>query len=82
MRRLFDLIVHYNISNSQIYFYDQIRTFILPNDLKMLRLTWPKYQQRNTKWIIKPPAAARGTGIKVVNRWSQIPKKKPLIVQK
>jgi tubulin polyglutamylase TTLL4 len=58
------------------------RTYIIPQDLKLLRQAWPKYQQRNTKWIIKPPAAARGTGIKVVNRWSQIPKKRPLIVQK
>ena len=38
--------------------------------MKLLRKTWPKYAQRNFKWIIKPPARARGTGIK------------PLIVQK
>lgn len=58
------------------------RTYIIPNDLKMLRKIWPKYSARNAKWIIKPPASARGTGIKVVNRWSQIPKRKPLIVQR
>jgi tubulin polyglutamylase TTLL4 len=28
------------------------------------------------------PASARGTGIKVVHRWAQIPKKRPLVVQK
>lgn len=58
------------------------RTFVIPNDLKQLRRMWPHYNQRNVKWIIKPPASARGTGIKVVNRWSQIPKRKPLIVQR
>uniref|UniRef100_A0A2M4CHA3 Putative tubulin polyglutamylase ttll4 n=1 Tax=Anopheles darlingi TaxID=43151 RepID=A0A2M4CHA3_ANODA len=58
------------------------RTYIIPQDLKMLRQLWPRYNQRNCKWIIKPPASARGTGIKVVNRWSQIPKRKPLIVQR
>lgn len=58
------------------------RTFIIPQDLNMLRQTWHKYSQKNTKWIIKPPASARGTGIRVVNSWSQIPKRKPLIVQR
>lgn len=58
------------------------RTYIIPNDLKQLRSVWPRYSQHNVKWIIKPPASARGTGIKVVNRWSQIPKRKPLIVQR
>ncbi|XP_030384536.1 tubulin polyglutamylase TTLL4 isoform X2 [Scaptodrosophila lebanonensis] len=58
------------------------RTYIIPNDLGTLRKHWPKYAQRNTKWIIKPPASARGTGIRVINRWAQIPKRRPLIVQK
>lgn len=58
------------------------RTYILPQDLKSLRQMWPKYSQQNVKWIIKPPASARGVGIKVVNRWSQIPKRKPIIVQR
>ncbi|KAL5281209.1 TTLL4.2 family protein [Megaselia abdita] len=58
------------------------KTYILPQDLTTLRKYWPKYSQKNFKWIIKPPASARGTGIKVVNRWAQIPKRKPIIVQK
>ncbi|XP_075151826.1 tubulin tyrosine ligase-like 4A isoform X2 [Haematobia irritans] len=58
------------------------KTYIIPNDLKQLRKNWPKYSQRNVKWIIKPPASARGSGIKVVDRWTQIPKKKSTIVQK
>uniref|UniRef100_A0A1I8Q052 Tubulin polyglutamylase TTLL4 n=1 Tax=Stomoxys calcitrans TaxID=35570 RepID=A0A1I8Q052_STOCA len=57
-------------------------TYIIPNDLKQLRKSWPKYSQRNVKWIIKPPASARGSGIRVVDRWAQIPKRKSLIVQK
>ncbi|XP_059220254.1 tubulin monoglutamylase TTLL4 isoform X2 [Stomoxys calcitrans] len=58
------------------------KTYIIPNDLKQLRKSWPKYSQRNVKWIIKPPASARGSGIRVVDRWAQIPKRKSLIVQK
>ncbi|EDW76025.2 uncharacterized protein Dwil_GK15248 [Drosophila willistoni] len=58
------------------------RTYIIPNDLCSLRRHWPRYAQRNTKWIIKPPASARGAGIRVINRWGQIPKRRPLIVQK
>lgn len=58
------------------------RTFVIPADLKQLHRLWPAYSHRNSKWIIKPPASARGTGIKVVNQWAQIPKRKPLIVQR
>ncbi|XP_037922551.1 tubulin polyglutamylase TTLL4-like isoform X3 [Hermetia illucens] len=58
------------------------KTYILPQDLASLKTDWPKYSVQNTKWIIKPPASARGTGIKIVNRWTQIPKNMPLIVQK
>ncbi|KAG4068741.1 hypothetical protein HA402_002432 [Bradysia odoriphaga] len=51
--------------------------------LQQLRgLWWPAYSHRNCKSIIKSPASARVTGIKVVNQWSQIPKLKPLIVQR
>lgn len=57
-------------------------TYILPQDVKRLKRLWPIFDERNTRWIIKPPASARGTGIKVVSRWTQIPKQKPMIVQK
>ncbi|XP_023290516.1 tubulin polyglutamylase TTLL4 [Orussus abietinus] len=56
------------------------RTYILPQDMKFFRQVWEKCAGKE-KWIIKPPASARGTGIRVVHRWSQIPKKRPLIVQ-
>lgn len=58
------------------------KTFILPQEVDMLKKAWPRYAKRGTKWIIKPPASARGTGIKVVSRWSEIPKQRPLIVQR
>lgn len=57
-------------------------TYILPQDAKRLKRLWPIFDERNTRWIIKPPASARGTGIKVVSKWQQIPKRKPMIVQK
>lgn len=56
------------------------RTYVLPQDLRNFRQTWEKTGWKE-KWIIKPPASARGTGIRVVHRWTQIPKKKPVIVQ-
>ncbi|XP_037303284.1 tubulin polyglutamylase TTLL4 isoform X5 [Manduca sexta] len=58
------------------------KTYVLPHDLKLLKHDWEKYAANNEKWIIKPPASARGTGIKVVSRWTQIPKKRPVVVQR
>ncbi|CAG9832568.1 unnamed protein product [Diabrotica balteata] len=59
-----------------------IRTFYL-KELKLLKQCW-EYKNGNggEMWIIKPPASARGVGIKVINKWSQLPKKSSLIVQK
>ncbi|XP_047457643.1 tubulin polyglutamylase TTLL4 [Mugil cephalus] len=57
------------------------RTFILPQDIKHLRKAWEDSGSRQ-KWIIKPPASARGTGIQVIHKWSQMPRKRPLLVQK
>ncbi|CAK9802156.1 Tubulin monoglutamylase TTLL4 [Anthophora plagiata] len=56
------------------------RTYVLPRDLTCFRQVWKKLGNK-AKWIVKPPASARGTGIKVVNRWSQIPKKRAVVVQ-
>ncbi|XP_045503883.1 uncharacterized protein LOC123700665 isoform X3 [Colias croceus] len=58
------------------------KTYVLPHDLKLLKHDWEKYAANNERWIIKPPASARGTGIKVVSRWAQIPKKRPVVVQR
>uniref|UniRef100_A0A3B4UQW3 Tubulin tyrosine ligase-like family, member 4 n=1 Tax=Seriola dumerili TaxID=41447 RepID=A0A3B4UQW3_SERDU len=57
------------------------RTFILPQDIKLLRKAWEDGGSRQ-KWIIKPPASARGIGIQVIHKWSQMPRKRPLLVQK
>nr|BAN21167.1 conserved hypothetical protein [Riptortus pedestris] len=56
------------------------KTYVLPQDTKALRAAWDK--EDAVRWIVKPPASARGSGIKVVNKWVDIPKKVPLIVQK
>ncbi|XP_065357792.1 tubulin monoglutamylase TTLL4 isoform X3 [Calliphora vicina] len=58
------------------------RSYIMPDDLEDLRKVWPKNASRQNKWIVKPPASARGTGISIVNKWSQFPKDRPLVVQK
>ncbi|XP_060945188.1 tubulin polyglutamylase TTLL4 [Limanda limanda] len=57
------------------------RTFILPQDIRQLRKAWEEGVSRQ-KWIIKPPASARGIGIQVIHKWSQMPRKRPLLVQK
>ncbi|XP_032592136.1 tubulin polyglutamylase TTLL4 isoform X2 [Drosophila grimshawi] len=58
------------------------KSYIMPDDLEDLRQVWPKNASKLTKWIVKPPASARGTGIRIVNKWSQFPKDRPLVVQK
>jgi len=57
------------------------RTFCLPADTKLLRKVWERKGGKG-RWIVKPPALARGAGIKVVNKWNQIPKTRPLVVQR
>ena len=57
------------------------RTFCLPADTKLLRKVWERKGGKG-RWIVKPPALARGEGIKVINKWSQIPTTRPLIVQR
>ncbi|KAM9364450.1 tubulin monoglutamylase TTLL4 isoform 2-T3 [Pholidichthys leucotaenia] len=57
------------------------RTFVLPQDMKLLRKAWEDGGSKQ-KWIIKPPASARGNGIQVIHKWSQVPRKRPLLVQK
>ncbi len=40
------------------------------------------YLPLNYYRILKPPASARGLGIKVISDWSNIPKKKSLILSR
>ncbi|NWV69478.1 TTLL4 polyglutamylase, partial [Malurus elegans] len=57
------------------------QSFILPQDIKLLRKAWEEGASRQ-KWIVKPPASARGVGIQVIHKWSQLPKRRPLLVQR
>lgn len=57
-------------------------TYILPQDRKTLRNIWEKTKPEDQYWIIKPPAAYRGDGIKICHKYKQIPKNTPIIVQK
>ncbi|XP_048862885.1 tubulin polyglutamylase TTLL4 [Brienomyrus brachyistius] len=75
-----------NLSKMQVRFGKQEfgffpRSFVLPQDSKLLRKAWQDGGNRQ-KWIIKPPASARGIGIQVIHRWSQLPRRRPLLVQK
>ncbi|XP_050294312.1 tubulin monoglutamylase TTLL4-like isoform X2 [Anthonomus grandis grandis] len=56
-------------------------TYVLPQELKLLKQNWD-FKDGKDMWIIKPPASARGVGIKVINKWSQLPKKTSLVCQK
>ncbi|KAM5229360.1 LOW QUALITY PROTEIN: tubulin monoglutamylase TTLL4 [Ctenodactylus gundi] len=56
------------------------QSFILPQDAKLLRKAWESNSRQ--KWIVKPPASARGIGIQVIHKWSQLPKRRPLLVQR
>lgn len=40
-------------------------TYILPRERKTLEAKF----ETSPSWIIKPPASARGIGIKVLNKW-------------
>ncbi|XP_043360726.1 tubulin polyglutamylase TTLL4 isoform X7 [Dermochelys coriacea] len=57
------------------------QSFILPQDIRLLRKAWEESGSRQ-KWIVKPPASARGIGIQVIHKWSQLPKRRPLLVQR
>ncbi|XP_064185518.1 tubulin polyglutamylase TTLL4 [Anguilla rostrata] len=75
-----------NLSKMQVHFGKQEfgffpRSFVLPQDIKLLRKAWDSTGTRQ-KWIVKPPASARGIGIQVIHKWSQLPNRRPLLVQK
>ncbi|CAH2305261.1 tubulin polyglutamylase TTLL4 [Pelobates cultripes] len=57
------------------------QSFVLPQDIKLLKKAWEEGGTRQ-KWIVKPPASARGMGIQVIHKWSQLPKRRPLLVQR
>lgn len=57
------------------------QSYVLPWDKKLLKSAWEEGGSKQ-KYIIKPPASARGIGIKLVHKWNQIPTRKPVLVQK
>ncbi|CAH8441717.1 unnamed protein product [Schistosoma rodhaini] len=70
------------------------RTFCLPGDLKSLKEFWTHHENTSKmssndealfhfrpRWIMKPPASARGIGVKLIRGWSDIPKQRRVIVQ-
>uniref|UniRef100_A0A6A7G147 Tubulin polyglutamylase TTLL4-like n=2 Tax=Hirondellea gigas TaxID=1518452 RepID=A0A6A7G147_9CRUS len=57
------------------------KTFVLPTELSALKIAFDKEGVKK-KWIVKPPASARGTGIEVVDKWSQLDTNTPLVVQR
>ncbi|KAJ8394493.1 hypothetical protein AAFF_G00045030 [Aldrovandia affinis] len=75
-RNLSKMQTHYG--KREFSFFPQ--SFVLPQDMKLLKKAWE--EGGSPKWIIKPPASARGNGIQVIHRWGQMPRKTPLLVQK
>jgi len=57
------------------------QTFVLPQDMLFFKKAWDDCSSK-PKWIVKPPASARGYGIKVIHKWSQVPKKRPVVAQR
>lgn len=47
-------------------------TYVLPNDFEIMRSGWER--GRRNKWILKPPASSRGRGIRLVSKFSRIPR--------
>ncbi|XP_032234544.2 tubulin monoglutamylase TTLL4 isoform X2 [Nematostella vectensis] len=76
-RNLSKMMVHHG--KKEFGFLPQ--TYVLPYDFKLLKRAWDEGGSRQ-KWILKPPASARGIGIRVIHKWTQIPRKRPVIVQK
>ncbi|XP_068716224.1 tubulin monoglutamylase TTLL4-like [Montipora foliosa] len=76
-RNLSKMMVHHG--KKEYGFVPQ--TFVLPYDFKLLKRAWDDGNGRQ-KWILKPPASARGIGIRVIHKWTQIPRKRPVIVQR
>ncbi|XP_018319582.1 tubulin polyglutamylase TTLL4-like [Agrilus planipennis] len=59
------------------------RTYILLQELELLKKDW--YDDKGCeekKWIIKPPCSARGIGVKVIDKWTNLRKKPHLVVQR
>ena len=56
------------------------QTFVLPAEYEAFSYRW-ETADLNTRWIRKPLASARGIGVELVHKLSDIPKDTPMIVQ-
>ncbi|TGZ63110.1 hypothetical protein CRM22_007090 [Opisthorchis felineus] len=79
--RLWKNLVHMQAKFGKENFSFMPVTFCLPGDLEALKKVWDE-EGDNQRWILKPPAAARGIGVRLITKWAQVPKKRPAIVQK
>lgn len=62
--------------------YDFIaKTYILPRDRKLMKHDFEELG-KHAVFIIKPPNAACGNGIKIVTKYEEVPRKKRLVVQR
>lgn len=57
------------------------KTYVLPKEMQKFEGMWNRHGM-GTTWIIKPPSAGRGQGIKIVNQWWEIPKWHSVIIQR
>ncbi|KAI6654140.1 Tubulin polyglutamylase TTLL4 isoform X4 [Oopsacas minuta] len=69
------------LKNSRHDFRFLPQTFILPGDYESFKYNW-NIQGPETRWIKKPLASARGIGVELIQTLADIPKDKPLIVQR
>lgn len=53
------------------------RTFVLPEDAEQLRM----FMRSGSRIILKPPALARGAGIKIVSQYNKVPRCQELVAQ-
>ncbi|TNN17190.1 Tubulin polyglutamylase TTLL4 [Schistosoma japonicum] len=79
--RLWRNIVQMQLKYGKEHFSFMPQTYCLPGDLDELKKVWDE-EEENQRWIMKPPASARGIGVRLVTKWSQIPKKRPALIQK
>ncbi|KAF3424695.1 hypothetical protein E2986_04790 [Frieseomelitta varia] len=57
------------------------KTYVLPKEMQKFEGMWNRHGM-GTTWIIKPPSAGRGQGIKIVNQWWEIRKWHSVIIQR
>ncbi|CAF0838743.1 unnamed protein product [Rotaria sordida] len=81
--RLWRNLSHMQAVHSRREFDFVPQTFVLPADLLLFKRVFEEITDtKESKWIIKPPASARGQGIRVISKMEHVPKKRPVIVQK